>query len=84
MPAIEPHDIGGLTAPRHWQEPRGGPPPAERGDFLDAAGDGLPPNTGIGLLPLADDDRTTRVEGALLAQWQRFVDRHKPVRLCRP
>ena len=68
-----------VVVTRGWE-----PPTGELADFLDDARDSLPTNTGIVLLPLADDDRITLVEGALLAQWQRFVDRHKPVRLCRP
>ena len=51
---------------------------------LDDARHSLPADTDIVLLPLAADDQTALVDGALLAQWQRFVDRHRPVRLCRP
>ena len=64
---------------RGWE-----PPTGELADFLDDARDSLPANTDIVLLPLAADDQTALVDGALLAQWQRFVDRHRPVRLCRP
>jgi len=64
---------------RGWE-----PPTGELSDFLDDARDSLPANTDIVLLPLAADDKTAVVDGALLAQWQRFVDRHRPVRLCRP
>ena len=64
---------------RGWE-----PPTGELADFLDDARHSLPANTDIVLLPLAADDQTALVDGALLAQWQRFVDRHRPVRLCRP
>lgn len=64
---------------RGWE-----PPTGELADFLDDARDSLPANTEIVLLPLADDHKTAIVDGALLAQWQRFVDRHRPVRLGRP
>ncbi len=64
---------------RGWE-----PPTGELADFLDDARDSLPTNTDIALLPLAADDETAIVDGALLAQWQRFVGRHQPARLCRP
>ncbi|MBL4714778.1 MAG: DUF2868 domain-containing protein, partial [Alcanivorax sp.] len=64
---------------RGWE-----PPTGELADFLDDARHCLPADTDIMLLPLANDDKTAVVDGALLAQWQRFVGRHKPVRLCRP
>ncbi|MEQ8259049.1 MAG: DUF2868 domain-containing protein [Alcanivorax sp.] len=64
---------------RGWE-----PPTGELADFLDDARHCLPADTDILLLPLANDDKTAVVDGALLAQWQRFVGRHKPVRLCRP
>lgn len=64
---------------RGWE-----PPTGELADFLDDARNGLPADTDIALLPLAHDDDVAAVHGAALAQWQRFVDRHPPVRLCRP
>jgi len=64
---------------RGWE-----PPTGELADFIDDARDRLPADTDIALLALAADDDTATVDGALLAQWQRFADRHPPVRLCRP
>ncbi len=74
-------DLGlpAVVLTRGWE-----PPTGELADFLDDARHSLPANTDIVLLPLAADDQTALVDGALLAQWQRFVDRHRPVRLCRP
>ncbi len=68
-----------LILTRGWE-----PPTGELADFLDDVRHSLPANTDVLLLPLAADDAVATVDGALLAQWQRFVDRHKPVRLCRP
>ena len=66
---------------RGWE-----PPTGELADFLDDAHHSLPANTDIVLLPLAADDQTALVDGALLAQWQRFVDRQgdSHLLLCAP
>ena len=64
---------------RGWE-----PPTGELADFLDDARHSLPAGTDLVLLPLAADDNAAPVDGPLLDQWQRFVDRHGPVRLGRP
>lgn len=65
-----------ILVARGWE-----PPTGELSDFIFDAREQWPANTLLALVPLADDHGSALTDPALLAQWQRFVDRQRDSQL---